>query len=67
MGGGGSGRRWRFGSNDTIETYRSIDVRWLNREGMLSPGADWRMTWSRHGAAVASVNIWVELGQVFLT
>jgi len=44
MGGSGSGRRWHYGSKDTTESYRSIDVRWLKREGMLSPGA-----YSPHG------------------
>jgi hypothetical protein len=67
MGGSGSGRRWRFGSKDTTEAYRAIDVRWLKREGMLSPGANRRMTWSRHGAVIASVNVRAEPGRVFLT
>ena len=67
MGGSGSGRRWHYGSKDTTESYRSIDVRWLKREGMLSPGADRRITWSRNGEAVASVNIRAELGRVILT
>jgi hypothetical protein len=41
--------------------------RWLKREGMLSPGANRRMTWSRHGAVIASVNVRAEPGRVFLT
>lgn len=67
MGGSGSGRRWHFGSKDTTEGYRSIDVRWLKREGMLTPGANRRITWSRHGEVVASINIRAELGRVILT
>jgi hypothetical protein len=35
MGGIGSGRHWQFGA-DTTEGYRSIDVRWLKREGLLT-------------------------------
>lgn len=67
MGGSGSGRRWHVGSKDTTEGYRSIDVRWLKREGMLTPGANWRITWSRHGEVVASINVRAGLGRVLLT
>ena len=67
MGGSGSGRRWHYGSKDTTESQRSIDVRWLKREGMLTPGATSRITWSRHGKVVASINIRAELGRVILT
>ena len=66
MGGSGSGRRWHFGAKDTIDSYRSIDVRWLKREGMLSPGASRRITWSRHGEIVASINVRAELDRVIL-
>lgn len=66
MGGSGSGRRWHFGSKDTTESHRSIDVRWLKREGMLAPGATRRITWSRHGKVAASINIRAELGRVIL-
>lgn len=67
MGGSGSGRRWHYGSKDTTESHRSIDVRWLKRESMLTPGAISRITWSRHGKVVASINIRAELGRVILT
>jgi hypothetical protein len=67
MGGSGSGRRWHYSAKNTTEGYRSIDVRWLKREGMLSPGANRRISWSRHGAVFASVNIRAEPGRVFLT
>ncbi|WP_423212651.1 hypothetical protein [Paracoccus yeei] len=66
MGGSGSGRRWHFGSKDPTESYRSIDVRWLKREGMLTPGAPRHITWSRHGKIFASINIRAELGRVIL-
>ena len=65
MGGCGSGR-YSWGK-DTTEGYRSIDVRWLKRERMLSPGADRRITWSRQGEVVASINIRAEAGRVILT
>ena len=67
MGSIGSGRRWHLGSRDTTEGYRSIDVRWLKREGMLTPRANRRITWSRHGEVVASINVRAELGRLILT
>jgi hypothetical protein len=67
MGGSGSGRRWHYGAKDTTEDFRSIDVRWLKRESMLSPGADRRISWSRRGEVVASINVGAELGRVILT
>ena len=67
MGGSGSGQRWHYGAKDTTEDYRSIDVRWLKREGMLSPGANRRITWSRDGEVVASVNIGAEPRHIVLT
>jgi hypothetical protein len=67
MGGSGSGRRWHYSAKNTTETYRSIDVRWLKREGMLSPGANRRITWSRGGEITGSINVRAEPGRVFLT
>ena len=67
MGGSGSGRRWHYSAKDTTEGYRSVDVRWLKREGMLSSGANRRITWSRQGEVVASINIRAEPGRVLLT
>jgi hypothetical protein len=66
MGGSGSGRRWRFGSKDTTETYRAIDVRWLKREGMLSLGANRRITWSRGAEITGSINVRAEPDRVIL-
>lgn len=37
MGGIGSGRHWLLGA-DTTDDYRSIDIRWLKREGLLESG-----------------------------
>jgi hypothetical protein len=67
MGGTGSGRRWHDGSKGTAESYRSIDARWMKREGMLTPGAERRITWSRRGEVYASVHISAELGRMVLT
>jgi hypothetical protein len=66
MGGGGSGRRWHYSAKNTTETYRSIDVRWLKREGMLSLGANRRITWSRGGEITGSINVRSEPDRVIL-
>ncbi len=65
MGGIGSGRRWHFSAKDTTEEYRSIDVRWLKREGVLSSWSG-RLTWSRRGEVVAWINIRSEPGHINL-
>ena len=44
MGGLGSGNRYRFGTKNVVEEYCALDVRKLNRAGMLDPG--YRGSWS---------------------
>jgi hypothetical protein len=46
MGGFGSGRQ---GGKDTTGGYRTLDVRWLQRKGMLKPGLSYDLSWSRRG------------------
>jgi len=67
MGGSGSGRRWHYGSKDTTESYRSIDVRRWKRGSFLTPGRAFSWQWSRHGEVVASINVRAEVGRVILT
>lgn len=57
MGGAGSGRGWQGGRN-TTSNYRSLDVRRLQREGLLKPGQDFSWKWTHHRKEVAS--IWVQ-------
>ena len=38
MGGLGSGNRYRLDKKDTVEGYDSLDVRSLERKGLLEPG-----------------------------
>ena len=66
MGGIGSGRRWHLGAHDTTDDYRSIDVRWLKRRGMLTPGASGSLTWSRRGEVVGAIQIQAEPERVIL-
>ena len=65
MGGIGSGRHWQFGA-DTTDDYRSIDIRWLKREGLLDSGVSRSITWSRGGEVTGSINIQSEPGRVIL-
>ena len=65
MGGIGSGRHWQFGA-DTTDDYRSIDIRWLKREGLLDSGISRRITWSRGGEVTGSINVQSEPGRVIL-
>jgi hypothetical protein len=66
MGGPGSGRRWRLGSNSTTDDYRAMDVRYLARNRMLEPGY-WRdLYWKRNGKSVASVRLRAGPGRVVL-
>lgn len=65
MGGIGSGRHSQFGAN-TTDDYRSIDVRWLSREGLLQPGVSRQITWSRGGRVTGSIRVEAEAGHVIL-
>ena len=64
MGGFGSGRR---GGKDCTDDMRSIDVRRLQREGLLIPGQSRRWRWLRHGQEVASIAFAVEHDYVRFT
>lgn len=66
MGGIGSGRHWKFGSKDTTNSFRRLDVRRWAREGLLRPGNAFGWEWSRDGEKVASIQVTVEVGNVRL-
>lgn len=65
MGGRGSGRRRKFGSWDT-EDFRSLDVRWLKREGLLEPGRIAQVTWSRRERMTGKIGIIAERSRIIL-
>ncbi len=67
MGGSGSGRQWYWGAKDTIEDYRSIDVRRWKRDGLLAPYQSFSWQWSRRGEVFASINVRTEPNRVNLT
>ena len=64
MGGFGSGRR---GGKNCTDDMRSVDVRRLQREGLLIPGQSRRWRWLRHGQEVASIGFAVERDYVRFT
>lgn len=65
MGGMGSGRRYQ-GGKDTTSDMRALDVRRLQRDGLLTPGRAFGWNWSRNGETVASIQIRTEAEQVIL-
>lgn len=66
MGGMGSGRRWHYSANDTTNDYQALDVRRWQRDGLLTPGRALGWQWSRDGEVVASIQVRVETGRVYL-
>lgn len=65
MGGSGSGRRYQGGKNTTSD-MRALDIRRLQRDGLLTPGRAFGWNWLRNGETVASINIRTEADRVIL-
>lgn len=65
MGGMGSGRRYQGGKNTTGD-MRALDIRRLQRDGLLTPGRAFGWNWLRNGETVASINIRTEVDRVIL-
>lgn len=63
MGGFGSGRK--RGMSTTDDMWR-LDVRCLARSGYLKPGMAFGWHWRNNGETMASINLEVEVGQVWL-
>ncbi len=55
MGGVGSGGWYRFSKKTTVEECRSLDIRKLDRQGLLEPGYRFTYSWSRAGREKASI------------
>ncbi len=65
MGGMGSGRRDQSGKNTTGD-YRALDVRRLQRDGLLAAGKSFGWSWTRNGEKVASINVRTEADRAIL-
>jgi len=66
MGGVGSGRRWHSNSKETTESSRPLDIRKLQRAGVLVPGRCFGWEWSFGGERIANIQARVEVGRVVL-
>jgi len=64
MGGFGSGRGQS--GRDTTSDYRALDVRRLQRDGLLTPGRSFGWNWMRDGKTVASIQVRAETDQIIL-
>jgi hypothetical protein len=65
MGGIGSGRRYQ-GGKDTTGDYRSLDVRRLQRDGLLVSGRSFGWSWYFNDEKVASIQIHTQVDRVIL-
>lgn len=65
MGGIGSGRRYQSGKKTSSDMHR-LDIRRLQRNGLLSAGRVFGWQWSSHGDVVASINIRTEHNRIIL-
>ncbi len=66
MGGSGSGRHYQ-GGKKTTDDMRILDVRYLQREGILTPGRTSSLDWSRCGNVIASIQITAKANCVVLS
>jgi hypothetical protein len=55
MGGVGSGNWYRFGKKTTTDECQSIDIRYLDRNELLTPGYWFSLRWSRAGRETGSI------------
>jgi hypothetical protein len=55
MGGVGSGNWYRFNKKTTTNECQSIDVRYLHCNGLLKPGHNFSLRWSRAGRQTSSI------------
>lgn len=60
MGGVGSGNWYRSSKKTTTDETHSVDVRYLHRNGLLSPGRWFSLRWSRAGRETGSIRGAVE-------
>lgn len=64
MGGFGSGRRWGRQTKEKAELFASLDVRRLQRLGLLRPGPSFPLHWTRRGQTAASIGVKAEVDRI---
>jgi hypothetical protein len=67
MGGRRSGRHWGEQTKGKIEQYPMLDVRRLQRLGLLQPGRSFPQNWSRNGRLAATIILTAFDDRVFLS
>lgn len=56
MGGIGSGRRFQ-GGKATTSGHRELDIRSLQRDGLITSGKSFNLYWSRNGVSLGSIEV----------
>ena len=64
-GGYGSGRRWS--SHDTTDDYRRLDVRYMQRQGLLQGRSTGSLQWSSRGETTGNIDFRAEADRVVLS
>jgi hypothetical protein len=64
MGGFGSGRGQ--GGKDTTSDMQTLDIRRLQRDGLLDPGRAFGWQWTRDCETVASIQVRAETDRIIL-
>lgn len=67
VGGLGSGRRWHYGCSQTTDDYRVLDIRPINRDGLLIPGKSFRWQWLSRGQVLATIDIRIQTDRLILS
>ena len=57
----------RYSSRHTTSDFRQLDVRCLQRDGLLASGLTFSWEWSRDGKAIAFIDVRTEAGRVWLS
>jgi len=66
MGGYGSGSWYRWDKKRSLDSQHGIDIRWLNQQGYLYPGATGTLSWSRRGEETGSIGYRIETDRMVL-
>src|ERR1035441_6259105 len=67
MGGFGSGRCWGRQTKGKAEHFASLDVRRLQRLGLLRPGPSFPQHWNRNGEPAASISVKAEIDRIIVS
>lgn len=66
MGGRGSGRTKGYAGKSSTEDSQPLDIRRLQRAGVLTPGRTTNWQWTVNGRVYASITIRAEVGNISL-